>query len=227
MDRAVFVVILLLFSLSSFAKEFVISAPSDIKHGSNLEKIVSQSYQRLGYTSNIKLMPAKRAMLSAQYDDNYDAELARIRDAGKTMPNLLRVPVVLAVTQLAVITSKGQGEIQSIDDLADYRVSGIRGVVLTDELLSIYSTIYANDVAHAIDLLNAGRIDLILVPINFTDPLALEYPGVDSEEFSIYLAPVPPQKLYHYVHKRHRALIPRLAEAISEVSGFPVESSAW
>lgn len=203
----------------------MISAPSDIGHGSSLEKIVSQSYQRLGYQVDIKFMPAKRALLAAQYDENFDAELARIKHAGTSMPTLLRVPVVLAEIQLSVITSKAGVTIKSMEDLANYRVSGVRGIVMTDTLLSTYSPIYANDLVHALDLLNAKRIDLVLVPINFSDPVAFDYPGINPDDYTIYPAPIPSKKLYHYVHKRHLGLIPQLAQAISELSGFPVESS--
>lgn len=227
LSHVILVLLALGFSGTTLGKDFVIAAPADARYGSAMVDVVVSSYQRLGLGVELRFLPPKRALLSAQHDENCDGELARIREAEHALPDLVRVPVALAEMQVKVVALKDTPKLRSVDQLSQYHLSGIRGIVFTDRLLPNYMVTYANDILHAVDLLKAKRVDLLLVPNSFADPISAGHPKVDHESLVVYSAPIPAQKLYHYVHKRHIYLIPDLALAISEVSGFPVESSAW
>lgn len=95
--RYIFWVILLTYggSVSLGAKTFKISAPLESKQTPEIERLISEAYQELDINPQIVRMPAKRALAESSKNSWVDAELVRVAEAEKILPNFIRIPVPL------------------------------------------------------------------------------------------------------------------------------------
>lgn len=200
------------------ADTFVFAAPEDAPRAKAIVDTIRLAYQRLGHDIELSLLPAKRSLLHAQHDLSVDGELARIAEAQSELPSLIRVPVPIIEVPLQALSYTLDRPIPSFNELGQYKLVAVRGVVFTDNALKHLDTSYVNDMAQALALLDSKRVDLLIVPGLFA-----KAPDVASRNLYLHPAPFEPVKIYHYLNQRHAALVPDLSRAMSEVTGNPVE----
>lgn len=219
-------------------RPFVISAPSDAEHASPVVRHVINAYRQVGIDAKIQYLPAKRALLEAQKNKRFDAELARIAMAGSGLQHMLRVPVAVHEIRFQLVKlarpspyptepyqldSSELDSAHSVSYLKSRRLGAIRGVICTDHLLADLDVIFANDVLHAIDLLKAGRVDLVIMPKGYEQVIQAKRPSLALDDIVSFDAPIEPMKLYHYMHQRHEGLVTAMTEALSRETGNPLE----
>jgi len=203
--------VLILGSIPGRADTFLFATAADGKRVQPIVQLIRAAYQSLGHDIKVDYLPAKRALLHAQNDTRYDGELLRIADAQALLTNLSPVPEPIFEARLFMLSHTIDTPLPSVASLQHYKLAAIRGIIYTDQKLSGFDVEYVTDLRQGIDLLNLKRIDLFMIPGFFARELQAVYPNLHMVE-----SPYEPVDVFHYVHNRHRQLIPELTEAIRQ-----------
>ena len=71
--------------------DLLISTPNEAFLFPQVLSKVKQAYKELGYNVKFEKLPAGRSILESNRLDIYDAELARVKEAEKLLPNHIRI----------------------------------------------------------------------------------------------------------------------------------------
>lgn len=124
-----------------------------------LKKLIPES----DYELHIKPVPPSRA--NAQNTNlTIDGEIARISTYAEKNPTLLRVdPAYYYLTSEVFCTKNLQKTFSKKEELANFKIAAIRGVAHSDnQLVGHNKTHYTSNAEQMFDLLNIGRVDLVL-----------------------------------------------------------------
>lgn len=174
-------------------------------------RLLTEIYRAAGLRLVIEPLPAIRAGMAA-LGGELDGELIRIRAYSQRHPQLLRVePAYYRLSVQAYSLPTRRLRIASREDLRLYTLGAVRGLSYVPELTAGHPALtQAQNAEQLFRMLQAGRLDLVLessVSAGYVlDRLAL-HDVTASPELAHY-------ELYHYLHPRHRELLPRLSEAI-------------
>ncbi|MEH6343611.1 MAG: hypothetical protein V7785_00865 [Bermanella sp.] len=185
--------------------------------GSSVPKIItpilSSAYGELGIDIEIKLYPAGRA-LRFSTSGKEDGEAYRTIDFNYEESNLIRVDVVIAEVEWWVYAKHLKFEIEGESSLKPYRVSSRRGILVADKMLrNVRKKQLVNTFFQTLAILDAGRVDLALVP-KWTSLSILK-----NNPMNIY--PLKPairiDRLYHFLHEKHRKLVPKITKVLKRM----------
>ncbi len=145
-----------------------------------------------------------------------DGEMWRIEGVDRQYQNLVRVPTAIwAHPELAFV--KGDIELDGWASLAPYRVAFRRGTkVVEDNIEGIVSRPYPVDtVAEAFEMLARGEIDVVMSD-NIDGTLLHGSSQYRDSGIRMIEKPIDEALLFTYLNKKHAALVPAVAKAISE-----------
>ncbi|WP_448546567.1 substrate-binding periplasmic protein [Thalassotalea fusca] len=167
--------------------------------------VIPQIYKNLGITVDITPLPGKHAQHVAATGIK-DGEIMRIFTYGEENTNTIRVPTPYYYLETMPFVLEGSDvSITQTTDLKNYRLVKVRGVKhtnnITQGLLDVYE---ANSTENMLRLLASGQVDVALT--NTIDGvLVSKRLGLGKIKPLKYpLATLP---LYHYIHKKHQALV--------------------
>ena len=175
--------------------------------------ILTSAYAELGIDVEFKFYPPSRGVLIADAG-LYDGEAFRGMDFIGEDTNLLPVMVVIIEVDWWVYAKDIQFEVDGYKSLATYSVSSRRGILAADNILQ-----YArkkqmlNTFEQTLLTLDAGRVDLAIIPAGVA--LAI----LKNKPMDIYplSPPIRVDKLYHFLHKKHKKLIPRITQVLKRM----------
>lgn len=199
---------------------FKVSAPIDAELHTAAVADLKAAYRLLNITINITPLPAKRALLEAEQGTLFDAELARIKEAESLLSNFIRIPVVLRTISSVAVTSEETTPLKA-EDFSQYRTASIRGILATNRLLSGVDNILVDSTTQGINMLLYRRIDAFIV-------LDFMIKGLEKKLYEqglvIQSSKLSTANFYHYIHKKHEAIVPALSQALSQTTGNPIEA---
>lgn len=175
--------------------------------------VVREAYARIGIEVQFEGFLAAEA-LEAASAGQVDAELQRIGGAQRRFPSLIPVPIPINDLQAAVFSSSYQFPIRGWHSLRPYRVGIVKGILFSERGTAGMDVRVAADYPQVLRWLARGTVDVAVVPrIDGLEALRLsgltgihELDGVLETMF-----------LYHYVHERHRELVPRLQAVLKQM----------
>ena len=137
----------------------------------------------------------------------------------KRYPNLIHVPIVLCSVESVLLANKAV-TINSLADLKNYRIGITTGYVDQENIARKYNLNVmraAKDEILQIMLLR-DRVDIIFSTEQKAHTLLQKYQ--DNEKYNIYKVKTLNRKidLYHYIHKKHQAILPMLTEELKKLS---------
>ncbi|WP_426416490.1 substrate-binding periplasmic protein [Aestuariirhabdus sp. LZHN29] len=202
--------LLLLLSASARGQDMRIAMVADAPMQLIACRVMEKVYARLNLALEPVPLPGKRA-LQASNSGDVDGELLRISAIKQRYSNLVQVPESYLMMQGMVFSRAGLPPMSRWQDLAPYRVGVVRGVHYSREGTEGMNRIVASDVPQLFDLLDRGRVDLIV-----TAKLNGAIEMLRRPEASFVLHPIPlfEEPLYHFLHREHRALVPGLDREI-------------
>lgn len=209
--RYIFWVILLTYggSVSLGAKTFKISAPLESKQTPEIERLISEAYQELDINPQIVRMPAKRALAESSKNSWVDAELVRVAEAEKILPNFIRIPVPLMTLKVSSYSLKTNVEVNSWQSLKGLNVVTLRGFIGITNQLKKYDINFhqTSTMQQAIQMLKVKRMDTVILPEILFSKLKPEKLFKEHEVYKQYITQF---EVFHYIHKRHHELVPKL-----------------
>ena len=176
--------------------------------------ILKNVYQHAGVKVAFEFLPAGRSIKVANAGI-FDGEALRTVKAAAQYPNLLQVKVPLVEDGLVAWAAKDIGPILSRGDFSSLRV----GVKLGDVAIQKYAKgaeIFSTpNTLQAAKMLVRDRIDIVLawkrnfLPIIASTP---EFRKIHAVSKDLYVA-----KGYHFLHKKHKDLVPRIEDSLREL----------
>jgi polar amino acid transport system substrate-binding protein len=188
-------------------------ATGDTAETRAIARVMAEAYRQLDIDIAVEYRPTARSFREVNAG-KFDAELARTTGLETEYPNVVRVrePVYI-IGVSAVVRSGSNLKITSWEDLAGLRVGYPRGYRILDVRSRDLQAIQAKDPRTIFKMLKGGRMDVGLLMTANANLLIKEFTGV-----SVLQPPIETIPLFHYVHIKHRRMIPALEKVLIEMN---------
>jgi hypothetical protein len=174
--------------------------------------VLPQIYKNIGIEITVTPLPGQRAQFMATTGEK-DGEIMRIWTYGIENKQTIRVPTAYYYLETMPFSLKErQISIRDKGDLKKYKLAKVRGVKHTNNITKGLNDVYEmNSTENMFKMLQNGMVDVVLT--NTLDGnLTLDRMGYENvEAINQPLAVLP---LYHYIYKKHAALVPLINQEI-------------
>ncbi|KVW96845.1 hypothetical protein ABW22_07650 [Thiobacillus denitrificans] len=178
-----------------------------------LDAVAGEAFRRAGVELKLVKLPAERALHNANAGIG-DGDLARIAGLEAQYPNLVRVPEKLLDWSFTAF-SKDASIPARWDVIRQRQVGHIKGwKIYEQQLAGAPHVISVDDAAQLFRLLELDRIEVALHARWLGDALVRQQ---DIKGVHALDPPLATREMFIYLHKRHAALVPRLAEALRAI----------
>lgn len=177
------------------------------------KSILKQAYNSLGIDIAIIEYPALRAIRSAN-QGRVDGELIRMKGIEATYSDLIMIPVPLATMEGVVFTKNTNVQVSGFESLQPYKIAFRRGVKFAEFGTKGMNRTIVDSLEHAFFLLNMERVDAVIsTRLTGLDVLSkLHFKGINLLD-----PPLTKTHFYHYLHKKHKALIPMITKSLQKM----------
>lgn len=173
--------------------------------------LLKKAYEKLGVSMVLVRLPASRALIEANNGEQVDGELIRISGLTNQYPNLIQIPVMIAELKISVFSKTVNFDVDGWESLKPYEVTFKRGFKGMEKHAGGLRVKRAKSSGAALEMLNMDRTDIVVVP--YLDGLVLKK-KLNMPRIKILEPPLEQVRLYHYLHKRHEALIPKITRVL-------------
>lgn len=178
-----------------------------------LDAVAGEAFRRAGVRLQLVRLPVERGLINANAGIE-DGDLNRIAGLEAQYPNLVRVPEKLVDWEFTAF-SKNAVLQASLEGLRTRRVGHIKGwKIFEKQFAGAPNVVSAGDPEQMFRQLQLDRIEVALY--ERWQGLSL----IQSQGLKGVVALDPPlakREMFIYLHKRHAALVPRLAEALRAI----------
>ncbi len=204
---------LLVITVPIHAQEQLVFSRPDDPIAEVSEKVLHEAYQRIGIQIQTRTLPAMRALDMSNYGE-VDGEVNRIKGIEKAYSNLVMVPVAINVLEGVVFTKEITFSVTGWDSLKPYKIGIRRGTKFAEKGTEGMNVEAVNHNAQLFRKLDLGRNDVIVTSRveGLEQIMTLHLNGIRVLE-----PPLVTLNLYHYVHKKHRPLLPNITKALQEM----------
>jgi len=219
---ALSVMLLVVLLPTSVAAKPIIIFTTHVTAQSNAYKsthlLLTEAFDRIGYKFSMKTLPGKRSLQEAN-KGAFDGEAHRFAglNDNNDFPNLIRVPEIQQVIQNAMFSKRVTNLTMPWKELEKYSVTVPRGSLW----LTAMAKQYAKDVQELsspekmLDFVKQGRGDIALMSIEAIDILASKaFKDSGIKQVGPMLSTLT---IYSFFHKKHKALVPKLAFALHQM----------
>jgi len=179
-----------------------------------MDLVAKEAFRRIGYTLKTVQLPAERGLINVNAGLE-DGEMSRINGLDKLYPNLIQVPEKIMDWEFVAFSSNKIILTQGWQSLLPYSVAFINGWKILEKNVPKKTDITKVRTPEQLFLmLSKNRADLILyerwggllyTTTNKIRTIKQQHP------------PLATKKMFIYLHKKHTALIPKLASALKKM----------
>ncbi|MGO1117700.1 substrate-binding periplasmic protein [Rhodovibrionaceae bacterium A322] len=176
------------------------------------EVIVKKAYELLGHDVEIIRLPPKRALIMANVG-SLDGDVQRIHSVANTYSSLIRLePPINYILGTGFILRGSNVKVTSWQDLSMYRVGIIQGIRFAETNVPEESAVVFYDYDELANALLDRTIDIGIYPLSNGryQSLLINQPDIIPLD-----KPLARFELYHYLHEKHRNLVPHLQEVFA------------
>ena len=177
--------------------------------------LMQKAYQQLGYQMKLVVMPLERSAYESNKGLMLDAELSRTAEAATMLSNMVRVKVPIGHIRITAFSREPSIQIKNWQSLGIWQVDVLRGIYLAKINMIGQKYTEVNTIPQAIQRLLSGRADIAVLLGDETEWLLKQqaYQGIYA------IAPdLAKTEIFHYVHERHAALVPKLEAALRQLT---------
>jgi ABC-type amino acid transport substrate-binding protein len=200
---------------------FVGGAPLTHYQTSIIVRVLEEAFRRNKITFTAKHYPSARS-LAMSNSGEADGELHRVYEFHKITqnkyPNLIRIEAQMLTVTVTLFGAKKDISVETWDDLKPYTVAykrgrknfetGLNKVLPSEQILAMDTD------EDALRMVVRGRADLALV----NAPEILVVISKNSELANLVpVAQLSQARIHSYIHKKHEALAPVIAETIEKM----------
>ncbi len=177
------------------------------------ELVLREAYNRLGYQLEVHRLPGERTLIYAN-EGRMDGELYRKLGMDRTYGNLMIVPVPLLTYEIVVFTHGTSFILHGWDSLKPYTIGHVRGIKIVQENTIGMKTEAVPTMTQAFQKMMVGRTDVVVG--NRLSGMAV-IKQLKLDEVVTLAPPLAAFPVYHYLHKKHEALVPQLAAVLRQM----------
>ncbi len=175
-------------------------------------KVITRLYEKLGIKATYKELPGKRA-LKFSNEGKTNGEVFRIKEAGKKLTNLVRIPTKLMNLRGFAYTL-GDQPIDTFDQLKSLRIGIQRGVLWAENGTQGLKVERHDDNLKLLEKLLAGGIDVtVAAEFSFEE----EIKGNGTKAKILRGKPLSIHAVYHFIHKDYAYLIEDLDRELKKM----------
>lgn len=178
-------------------------------------EILKAVYLRLGIPVDFVDMPAKRALIESS-QGRVDGEVQRILAVEQEYPTLIPVRVSINYIEPAVFSKRLDFQVDGWESIRPYQIGIVRGVGSSERGTKGMPRVEAVSTMDQLMLMLASdRLD-VAVNDRFSGLLVCARLHLEKSvrPLSPPLEHIP---LYHFLHRRHAELVPRVEEALRQM----------
>jgi len=178
-------------------------------------EILQVVYQRIGLPLEFVDLPAKRALMESS-SGRLDGEIQRVPAVAQEYPALLPVQEPIMFIEPSVFSTTVAPVITGWDSIRPYSIGIARGVGSSERgTRGMPRVTDFTDMEQLMRVVVSGRVD-VAVNDRFSGELILRRLGLEKQ-VKVLTPPLEHIDLFHFVHERHRALVPRLEAVIRQM----------
>ncbi len=181
------------------------------QHDGVLDLLYAELFRRVGLKVEIQPSSAERGLLNASSGID-DGDVSRVMGIDQAYPNLVRVPEKVMSYQMSVFTRRPAFAVQGAASLKPYDVGILTGWKILERMITdSHGLVKLETGAQLFSMLDKDRIDVAVIEklegLHFIQSMGLQgirvlQPALVEGDWFLYL------------HKRHAALAPLLAEEL-------------
>lgn len=177
------------------------------------EQVMREAYRRLGLNLIVHKLPGERTLVQAN-DGKMDGELYRKLGMEREYPNLVIVPVPLQTYEIVIFTRGTTFVVSGWESLRPYTLGFVRGIKIVQENTQGMRIEAVPTMPLAFEKMMMGRTDLVLGN-RLSGMAAIK--AMNLEGVTVLEPPLASFPVYHYLHKRHEALVPDLTRVLRQM----------
>lgn len=189
-------------------KKIVLSRLANIPDqlvGGEILKVV---YAKLDITVEFVDVEAKRALALSSAGD-VDGEIQRVAAVAQQYPTLLQLKPAINYIEPTAFTAGLEFVVNGWSSIAQYEVGIVRGVGSSEAGISGMPKVQrATSLEELVRMLDRERFDLLVTDL-FSGKVEIRRQRLDAR-ITPLLPPLERIYIYHYLHERHRALVPQV-----------------
>lgn len=177
------------------------------------ELVLAEAYKRLGMTLEVHRYPGERSLVSAN-DGLTDGELYRKVGMERDYPNLIIVPVPLQLYEIVIFTRDTHFIVNGWESLRPFTIGFVRGIKIVEASTVGMRTEPVPTMQQALQKMTMGRTDVVVG--NRVSGLAAAR-ALKMDDIRVLGPALASFPVYHYVHRKHEALVPRLTAVLQQM----------
>ncbi len=193
-------------SVSIYAQENLVLSSMDSPLAMVGRKILQEAYQRIGIRVDMEVLPAERALYTAN-NGLFDGVVLRIKEIKKLYPNLRMVPVVVIALEGVVFTKNVTFKVTGWESLKPYTIGILIGSKFAQKGTQGMTVEQVPTYKHLLLKLHQGKTDIAVTAR--TNGL-VEIGKLNIKGIKVLEPPLITTNLYHYLHKKHDKLLPKI-----------------
>jgi len=208
------ILIIILFCLTSLgAQTYTFSGGQDNVAQMIASKILIRAYSKAGLEAKGLFLPLEESLIQSN-EGITDGELARIKKISTLYPNLIIVPVSIISVEAVAFSKNRDIQIKQWSDLKNYNFTIVKGAKFIELETKGMKKSYVTTFTEAFQNLNNDKTEVIVIPKKAAIRLILKKEFKDIKPVSKSLKKI---KLYHFVNKKHKHLIPIITPVLEEM----------
>ncbi len=205
--------LLLSFSPLIAAKSSLQITTFDTPYSTVMTRIMREAYKNIGREIDVSMLPGSRAIKLSGLGA-VDGELYRIGAISNAYPDLVRVNVAIANLEVRAFSHSLDFITDGWNSLKPYRLAVMQGVKVTEMHTKNMQRIMVNNFHQLFNLLSNERVDLVITT-NIAGRIAIK--ELHLKNIKMLSPAVHNFKVYHFVHKKNRELVPLLTAALTKM----------
>lgn len=177
------------------------------------ERVLTEAYRRLGLRLQVHKLPGERSLRSANSGD-MDGELYRKLGMEREYPNLLIVPVPLLTYEIVIFTLGTSFPVHGWESLRPYTVGFVKSIKIAEQNTQGMRVEVASTLRQAFLKMSMGRSDVVVA--NRASGVAV-LQELNLHDVKVLTPPLATFPVFHYLHKKHAALVPRLTSVLQQM----------
>ena len=179
------------------------------------EQVLVEAYHKLDIEIEFVSFPAKRGLMISN-EGSVDGEVHRIKKVDYKYPNLIRVPTAINLAEVVVFTVDKPFKIEGWHSLKPYKIGIMRGIVVAEQGTKEMDVEAFNSYDQVLMMLNFKRIDVgVLTRVGGLYYLR----SLKFKDIKMLEPPILQHGLYHYLHVKHEALVPKINGVLTKMQG--------
>ncbi|MBB4368946.1 ABC-type amino acid transport substrate-binding protein [Bradyrhizobium sp. cir1] len=172
-------------------------------------------YAKLNIKLEFEDVPGKRALALSSAGE-VDGEIQRIGTLSRDYPTLVQVTPAINYIEPAVFTTKLHFDVAGWDSIRDYSIGIVRGVGSSESGTRGMARVTATTgLESMVKMLDADRFDVMVTDL-FSGLVAVRKLNLQTRIYPLS-PPLERIHIYHYLHERHRALVPKVGQVIAQM----------